>query len=694
MSTSTSAALLGFRNLESLTYEEYSSLPLATTILDRSIDKLTEEDFHCLDFTLATPGEAPPLNEITPITSSGLGKVKDNIRPAFRLDLVEMARIGMVPKPLPNSKPDFNYDPVVVTSAADVHKDIEARTLANIHYAFRLHALLYEISMLQKARHGVMELEQDERVTALVEQEALTALHTKWRKTKIFSKEKKLGLAQWLLADADVARNLEDGKRPAAATGAVLLAYAPYWMVGKETLENIEAPQGLPDPNAPTWFGGLRAACKRINVQHLLIYTGEFLVVGTFNIQFDAITLSPPLDTFCGYGIGYGINATTGRVLRPFSSLNICLGQVVTQLLADAKANAAVPVSVDVRATNPIATRSPQAPIQSPPFPLTDFVATSREPTEVRTPFVMRCTRPRHHAHPYQRPTRSFRGDTGKTGALSSVGSDPSRPAPLPSVMRGRITPSPKYNPNKMVKLGPKRPQEDNKVSASLTAWFGGQPFQQPNDPCMAGPVRYRTMMLPPVHIVKQRKLKTKGPVAPEASTSLTQVPGQLERKPSAMLIHRSRIFQEELDDRQRGHARIRADRAAARAAAPAPILAVASTTAAAPAVNEASTSNRASSSVSAPVASPSPRSRVKASPKEKKLDAAAQSLKKVQLGEKSRRARSSVAEPAPQVVKTVQRRSGKAVKTGGASDKISGTGGDEGSAGSRKMTLRSHKRK
>ncbi|KAG9014741.1 hypothetical protein FRB94_010588 [Tulasnella sp. JGI-2019a] len=81
MANSINVALPRFRDYGKITYEDYTSLPLAPVFLKTTTSKMMEEVFHGLDFTLIAPGGAPQLTKATPITSIDLLRVKDSGSP-------------------------------------------------------------------------------------------------------------------------------------------------------------------------------------------------------------------------------------------------------------------------------------------------------------------------------------------------------------------------------------------------------------------------------------------------------------------------------------------------------------------------------------------------------------------------------------------------------------------------------------
>ncbi|KAG8987541.1 hypothetical protein FRB94_001775, partial [Tulasnella sp. JGI-2019a] len=451
MSSSADAPMIGFKAFgRKVTYEEYTSLPLTAIVLDQPMSTMAEEDFYRIDFTMDIPDKVYPLKELSIISVGELLKVKDNIEPVLNLDLFAAESAGMVPKVFPDSKPDFNDLPLYASSFDDIHESIDTM-LMNIHYAFRLHALLYKMNRIRRLDNGTMKF-NNERINALVHQEATTALDDQWHEVKIFANDRELGLVHWLWADVDVSHTLLEGSTPTAATGAVLFSYVPHWMAGEGVLRSLDAPVGLTDPNAPTWFGGLRAACQRTNVQHLAIYTGVHLVIATFNARFDAVAISQPLTIYCGQNVGYGLDRVTRRPRPPFSSMPICLGQVITQLMADARANASVPKSAEPELEIPVATTSSsQAPIQSLPFPLAGYITPSDVPPWPPAPVVKGPSaaqrfnsKNRHRLFPYLREPSTEK-----------------QSSPPPSVLPKRIPSAPGYDPSRLVILGSKRAFDD-----------------------------------------------------------------------------------------------------------------------------------------------------------------------------------------------------------------------------------------
>ncbi|KAG9039117.1 hypothetical protein FRB95_012828 [Tulasnella sp. JGI-2019a] len=138
--------------------------------------------------------------------------------------------------------------------------------------------------------------------------------------------------------------------------------------------------------------------------------------------------MSPPLPVYGGYNVGHGVNAATGKPRVSFSYMPVCLGQVVTQLIADARANALAPNSVvEPKATGPAAMSSPQALVESLPFPFTGFVTTDKQASSVdkkkQTPLAIRyISKARYPIHPYQKlPYVPIEHGKGVRASSSSV---------------------------------------------------------------------------------------------------------------------------------------------------------------------------------------------------------------------------------------------------------------------------------
>ncbi|KAG9000819.1 hypothetical protein FRB94_005145 [Tulasnella sp. JGI-2019a] len=453
-SNSTHVPILGFNAFgRKIIYEEYTSLPLTTIFFDQPTSTMAEEDFHHLDFTLHTPREVYPLKDVSFISVDDLLKVKDNIEPVLNLDLSAAGSAGMVPKAFPGSKPDPDHDPLRVSSFIEAHECLDTRTLVNIHYAFRLHALLYKINKIRRLNNGTMKF-NDERINALVHHEAATAFDSEWHDVQIFANDEQMGLVHRLWADAGVSHDLLEGRTPTAAIRAVLLSYVPHWMAGEDVLMNLGATMGSVDSNAPTWFGGLRAACQRTNVQHLAIYTGMHLVVATFNAKFDAIVISQPMAVYCGQNVGYGVDEETGWPRASFSSMPVCL----------------VPKSAEPEPETPVAARtSSQAPIQSLPFPLAGYIAPSTVPPWPPAPTKKRASSAkqsnRKKGYPYTREP--------------STNKSSSRRGPPPSVLPKRIPSAPGYNPSGMVFLGSKRAFDDSDLNKEPSLPLVSRPGQE-----------------------------------------------------------------------------------------------------------------------------------------------------------------------------------------------------------------------
>ncbi|KAG8887689.1 hypothetical protein FRB98_009199 [Tulasnella sp. 332] len=424
MITSTPTSPLGLRDTQGMTFERYTSIPFRPIRGGTNIPFTTEE-FKALDWTTKYPRETRPrINALHKITMAELQQVKTQLKPAGHLNLSAMARNRVVPKPLLASQPYFKYDPFLSLSIRQKHGHIETCLLVNLHYSYRLRKLLQDWSALQSWENGVVDFLPDQQTLALVEQEATTAMDITWQRLKIYENEMELGLASWLWAGKGVADRAQSGET-LDAQGSVLFTYAPPWIATKEILDDLCEHGELGPLNDPTWFSGMQATCQKFGARHLVIYTGEYLVVGAFSNDFTQVALSDPLMVACDDMYGEGVSMATNEMLSPFSNMDICLGQIVTQLMTSAQAASSV---AGVKADLPASSSASQPPLSKLPFPLIWNVAApvSCAP-DGRTPLAIRFHDAKLRPTPYEkRPVRQLI-DRSKAESSSNGSSEGTR---------------------------------------------------------------------------------------------------------------------------------------------------------------------------------------------------------------------------------------------------------------------------
>ncbi|KAG8887680.1 hypothetical protein FRB98_009190 [Tulasnella sp. 332] len=506
MIISTPASPLGLRNTQGMTFERYTSIPFRP-ICDGTRVPLTVEQFKALDWTTKYPGEFHPgIDVFHKISMTELQQVKAQLKPAGHLNLSAMARNRVVPKPLPASQPFFEYDPFVSRSIVGIHDHIETRLLVNLHYSYRLRTLLQDWSALQNWETGVINLLPDEHTLALVEREATTATEMAWQRVEIYANAEDLGLASWLWASKGIADRAQSGEM-LGATGSVLFAYTPHWIATQKVLKDLCEHGDMGSLDTPTWFSGLHATCRKLGARHLVIYTGKYLAIGEFNDDSRHVSLSEPLAVACGDKYGEGVNWVTNKMLLPFSEMDICLGQVVIQLMASARATPSV-AALD---TNPQASSSSsQLPLATLPFPFTPTVLIPALGTsQPRPQFAIRFHDAKSRPAPYKKRQARTVFDFSKEGRLkltpgsSEVLYDNLGPVPPPVSPVVWTAPHPDYDPrNVVIKLYRPGPNHIKRPFACVDDDFrpaisgrGGEPTRRIVHPNMARLVRSATVL-------------------------------------------------------------------------------------------------------------------------------------------------------------------------------------------------------
>ncbi|KAG9008008.1 hypothetical protein FRB93_007027 [Tulasnella sp. JGI-2019a] len=534
MSSSTATTPLAFEKT-SMTYEVYTSLPFRPI---RHLHPFSPEEIRNADWATVSPGETHQLIKglVTNqhgVTMDDIRKVKGNIEPAFHLDLTLMSRAGLLPKPFPTSQPTLEYDHLEVSSPIELHQHIETGLLVNLAYSFRLRRFLQELSVLPQLEDDVMGFEEDPQVKALVGYEATTACDVVWERLQVFSKEKQLGLATWLWANTGTVTKMQTGEG-VTASGSVLFTYAPHWVLTEQALEDMRKPGALTNPSASTWFTGIHATCRRSGARHLAIYTGNVLVIAIFNAAFDEVFFSPSLSVTAD--IAHSHNLTPSS----FCEIDVCLGQVLTQLLCDAR-DPSISLLADSMAST---LSSAQVTAPSLPFPLANFVAASfeqRSPVAQRkTHLKVRDMKPKSRAEPYPKPSNRHRSVPESHAGPSLRSASGRKAAPLPVQERPRIVSDPRFNPCNLITLSSTRPKRlFADVDIGFPSVIGGSPSVMPQRvvaPASSGLVRTEASIGP--HFTPSHP--SAGLVRTEAFIDLRSIPS----RPSAGLV-RTKAFRD-----------------------------------------------------------------------------------------------------------------------------------------------------
>ncbi|KAG9001500.1 hypothetical protein FRB93_012101 [Tulasnella sp. JGI-2019a] len=130
-----------------------------------------------------------------------------------------------------------------------------------------------------------------------------------WRRCRIFSDEAKLGLAPWLFND-----------ERANTSTSVLFTYIPDWLMSSEDLKQ-------PHLTPPTWFAGIHALGAEASTKHLVIYTGQRIVIGVFDPTFNSVSFTAPKPA----GICKKVDA-----LDSYEDTSGHLSQAISQIMLDA----------------------------------------------------------------------------------------------------------------------------------------------------------------------------------------------------------------------------------------------------------------------------------------------------------------------------------------------------------------------
>ncbi|KAG8978790.1 hypothetical protein FRB93_010865 [Tulasnella sp. JGI-2019a] len=410
--------LSGFAETEKLTFSKYTSAPVRGLRYTFTCpDVKSAEEYDAIDWsTPLLTEDIPPFPKIVQIPVEHLREVKTRFLPVSELDLSAMAAVGLLPKTFEYSRPDVNPQSksfaiasLNVNSLADIHKAIYHVTLANLHYCYRLRAFLYEWGLLQRHPDSMVDMVpgmDDLAAKDLLEQEAGNASQRMWYRAPIFNDEEKddsLGFASWLWADTGIIEALEGGQK-FQASGSVLFTFAPYWIMPRGEMDLLSDADN--ERSKPDWLTGIHAFCRESGTHHVIVYNGDSVVLGIFDASFDEVKFSPNLwVNVQRYGrFGYGMDVTGLEYISP-ERMGVSLVQVLTQVMADAKASQIVPVP----ATEATATDSAHNTLTTTlPFPFAPIGKNSGQPkltgTKAETEYAMRFSRRTNFHQPW--PTR------------------------------------------------------------------------------------------------------------------------------------------------------------------------------------------------------------------------------------------------------------------------------------------------
>ncbi|KAG8859533.1 hypothetical protein FRB96_004417 [Tulasnella sp. 330] len=383
----------GFEETENVTFLKYTTTPIRRLRYNFTKPRvMSEEQYNAIDWSTRPIAAMPRLTSVATIPFDDICDVKAKLAPAAQLDLSVMAANGLLPAIFKHSHPDVDadsgyltIDPIEVTSIAGIHDAIYRTILPNLHYCQRVRDFINKWGILQQHPDGEVDMVPnmtDEAAEALLAVEKARACHRMWYRSPIFldeEQDRKLGLASWLWADINIVQRQRAGER-FEATGSVLFTYIPYWMMPEKELEALSALEDLDDPARPDWFAGIHASCQETGAHHLVIYTGDCVVIGVFNATFDGVLFSDTyrVDVRRSGGYGYGMDHKSGLEHTPPERMEICLVQLVTQVMTDAKASQIIAVVPNATA----GASTSAAPMAALPFPVAPLARNDNRPAQ------------------------------------------------------------------------------------------------------------------------------------------------------------------------------------------------------------------------------------------------------------------------------------------------------------------------
>ncbi|KAG9012396.1 hypothetical protein FRB95_002777 [Tulasnella sp. JGI-2019a] len=309
----------GFEATANITFVKYTATPIPHLQYGFETPCMSDPQDQAIDWSHLCRRKPPILaNRIWTLYNGDIMALRDQLSPANHLDLSFMAACGMLPKAMLHSRPDLNRrnqlcdEALLVNSLDDIHTAIAATILPNLHYTYRVLHHIFRWGKLQVHSDLAVDL-----VPAMGDDSARRLIHAEqedcdmvWARLKVHCdevkkpEEQKLGLATWVWMKA--------GKW--CHPGTVQFTYIPGWLM---PLDKLQQPYLLAESD---WFKGIHASCISTGATHVIIYTGEYVVIAVFDHGHDGVSFSTPEPV--------GIT-NNGDALNSKIRLNQVIGQIL-----------------------------------------------------------------------------------------------------------------------------------------------------------------------------------------------------------------------------------------------------------------------------------------------------------------------------------------------------------------------------
>ncbi|KAG8985441.1 hypothetical protein FRB94_004846 [Tulasnella sp. JGI-2019a] len=426
----------GFEHTENVTFPIFTETPIRKLQYNFPCPELqAPEEYESTNYpTIIDWKPQPTPTTILAAPSTDVLYIKTMLRPAAELNLSALATDGLVPKTFKHSHPDVNpYTGFVTTttlevdSVSKIHNAIRDNILPNLHYGHRVRTLAHEFWILQGRPDGMIRAANDQRTRDLVAQEDAKAYQRKWHRTPIFVDEKqggKLGMKSWLWGNVGMIKSINTGQR-FETNESLLFTYVPRWITPKSELDRLSKADA---PSRPKWFAGIHQFCQESGTRHVVIYTGDYVVVAVFEDNFDTVKFFEPL-----------------HIDTDLES-DVSIFQVIIEVMVAAECDGIIPIQAATDVPAPAAiSQATQTPAVQPPSPSSSSGSLKRRredeptlPTPPRTGGLLTPPVRRRPAHSLW-SVRTHNAVAGPSNATTAVAETPRDEEQSPPAKRARI---------------------------------------------------------------------------------------------------------------------------------------------------------------------------------------------------------------------------------------------------------------
>ncbi|KAG8998400.1 hypothetical protein FRB93_013772 [Tulasnella sp. JGI-2019a] len=165
-------------------------------------------------------------------------------------------------------------------------------------------------------------------------------------------------MKSWLWGNIGTIKSINTGQR-FETNESLLFTYVPRWVTPKSELDRLSK---VDTPSRPKWFAGIHQFCQESGTRHVVIYTGDYVVVAVFEDNFDTVKFFEPLriDT------GLESDVSIFQVIIEVMVAAECDGIIPIQAVTEVPAPAAVPQTTQMPAVQtPAVSAQPPSPSSS-----------------------------------------------------------------------------------------------------------------------------------------------------------------------------------------------------------------------------------------------------------------------------------------------------------------------------------------